>query len=118
MSGTVAGPRPVRPRARLVVVALSVAVLVLGAVGMPAASSVQRVARASVMAADANDYVPSVSSLPGFREEGSEAEGGDLDPTVALRRSFVAVDGSRRCTRSRRWCPSVRLATPGTARAG
>jgi uncharacterized membrane protein YgcG len=48
------------------------------------------------MAADASDYVPSVASLPGFREESTDAEGGVFDPTISLRRSYVAVDGSRR----------------------
>jgi hypothetical protein len=56
-----------------------------------------QVARASVMAADAADYVPTVASLPpGFREESSDAVGGDLEPTIAMRRSFLSQDGLRR----------------------
>src|SRR5829696_3104352 len=98
MSGTVAGHSRIRSRARLVTAVVSVLIFVAGAVVMPAGPSAQQVAQASVLAADANDYVPSVSSLPGFREESSDAEGGDLDPTISLRRSFVAVDGSRRVT--------------------
>lgn len=96
MSGAVTGRRPMRSYLRVVMAALSVLVAVVGAIGVPFAAPGQPVARASVMATDANDYVPSVSSLPGFREEAVAAEGGDLDPTVSLRRSFVAVDGSRR----------------------
>ena len=98
MSGAGTGSRRMRSRARLVTAILSVLILVVGAVGMPVASPGPHVARASVMAADANDYVPSASSLPGFREEATQAEGGDLDPTISLHRSFVAVDGSRRVT--------------------
>jgi hypothetical protein len=75
---------------------LSVFILVAGSVGGPAAAPGPAVARAAVMAADASDYVPSVASLPGFREESTNAEGGDFDPTIALRRSYVALDGSRR----------------------
>jgi hypothetical protein len=56
-----------------------------------------RVARATVMAADAASYVPSLANLPpGYREESVSAEGGDLAPTIAMRRSFVSADGSRR----------------------
>ena len=36
------------------------------------------------------------ASLPGFREESTDLEGGLNDPSTALRRSFVAQDGSKR----------------------
>jgi hypothetical protein len=56
-----------------------------------------RVARATVLAADAATYVPSLNNLPpGYREETVDAVGGDLEPTIALRRSFVTLDGNRR----------------------
>jgi hypothetical protein len=56
-------------------------------------------ARASVMAADAASYVPTLANLPpGYREESVAAEGGDLNPTIGLRRTFVSQDGGRRVT--------------------
>lgn len=56
-----------------------------------------RPAHASVLAADASSYVPSLSNLPpGYREEAVDAVGGDLEPTIALRRAFVTTDGGRR----------------------
>jgi hypothetical protein len=57
----------------------------------------RRLAEATVLAADAADYVPSVSNLPaGFREESTDAVGGDIQQTVSMSRTFVALDGSRR----------------------
>ncbi len=56
-----------------------------------------RIAQATVMATDAADYVPGAANLPaGFREESTDVVGGDLQPIVALRRTFVALDGTRR----------------------
>ena len=56
-----------------------------------------RAAHATVLAADAASYVPSLSNLPpGYREEAVDAVGGDLEPTISLRRAFVKLDGSRR----------------------
>jgi hypothetical protein len=70
--------------------------LVLGALWTPVTEIHPPVARASVLAADAADYVPTAASLPGFREESSDADGGDLDPTISQRRSFISPDGNRR----------------------
>ena len=51
----------------------------------------------SVLAADAASYVPTLNNLPpGYREEAVDAVGGDLEPTIALRRAFVSLDGNRR----------------------
>jgi len=59
----------------------------------------ERIARASVMAVDAADYVPTVANLPaGYREVAADAVGGDLEPTIALRRVFASLDGSSRVT--------------------
>ena len=60
-----------------------------------------RIASAAVASApaqaDAADFVPTVANLPpGFREDWTDAVGGDIQPTVALRRAFVALDDSRR----------------------
>lgn len=47
-----------------------------------------RAALATVLAADAASYVPSLSNLPpGYREEAVDAVGGDLEPTISLRSS-------------------------------
>jgi hypothetical protein len=76
-------------------VALVVALSMVVAVGLAIPDG--QVARASVLAADAADYVPTVNNLPpGYREEAVDAVGGDLEPTIALRRAFVTLDGSRR----------------------
>jgi hypothetical protein len=75
-----------------VLLALSILISALG-VTIPDG----RVARASVLASDAADYVPTLNNLPpGYREEAVDAVGGDLEPTIALRRAFVSLDGNRR----------------------
>ena len=52
---------------------------------------------ASALAADASTYVPTLNNLPpGYREEAVDAVGGDLEPTIAMRRAFVSQDGNRR----------------------
>jgi hypothetical protein len=59
----------------------------------------ERIAHATVMALDAADYVPTVANLPaGYIEVAAEAVGGELEPTIALRRVFASLDGSRRVT--------------------
>ena len=76
-------------------VVLALALSMVAAIGVAVQDG--RVARASVLAADAATYVPSLNNLPpGYREESVDAVGGDLEPTISLRRSFVTLDGSRR----------------------
>ena len=75
---------------------VGVLALVLGGLPLPLAEHDSPIAQASAMAADAADYVPTAASLPGFREESADAVGGDLDPTISLRRSFISSDGNRR----------------------
>ncbi|MFN8636246.1 MAG: hypothetical protein U0893_20550 [Chloroflexota bacterium] len=80
------------PRAAAILVAL---VLGLAASGLTA--PVVPRALASVMAAEASDYVPTAANLPpGYIEELSEPTGGDLNQMVALRRSFVTQDKTKR----------------------
>ena len=77
------------------VVALLLALSMVAAFGVTVPDG--RLARASVLAVDAADYVPTLSNLPpGYREEAVDAVGGDLQPTISLRRAFVSLDGSRR----------------------
>src|SRR4051812_8499035 len=90
------GTRRAQTRAGNSSAILGVVVLVLAAALVPASSGRPHTAEASVMAADAADYVPSATSLPGFREESADAVGGDLDPTIAQQRSFISPDGNRR----------------------
>jgi hypothetical protein len=75
--------------------ALALTLSVLALVG--AAFPESRAAYATVLAVDAADYVPTLSNLPpGYREEAVDAVGGDLEPTISLRRAFVSLDGGRR----------------------
>lgn len=75
---------------------VGVLALVLGALPAPVAKTYPPIAQASVLATDATDYVPTAASLPGYREESADSVGGDLDPTISQRRSFVSPDGNRR----------------------
>ena len=77
--------------------ALLVALLTSSAL-LPASALVARAAVAAAPAhADAADFVPTVANLPpGFREDWTDAVGGDIQPTAAMRRAFVALDNSRR----------------------
>jgi hypothetical protein len=77
-------------------VASTIAALVLGAIWPPGVAIRQPIAQAAVLATDASDYVPTAASLPGFREESEDAVGGDIDPTISQRRSFISSDGNRR----------------------
>lgn len=62
----------------------------------PTSDAAGRVAHAAPVAADAADFVPTADALPaGFVERSVDAVGGELEPTIALRRSFVSVDGGR-----------------------
>ncbi|MCC7371447.1 MAG: hypothetical protein IT306_23715 [Chloroflexi bacterium] len=88
------------PRAgwpRMLVAVLLVLGLTLPSAASPAQASPAHAPQAAPLLTDAADFVPSLANLPaGFREDWSDVVGGDVQPTQAIRRAYVALDESRR----------------------
>jgi hypothetical protein len=90
--------RSQRPRWLAVLPALALAIALASGTVLPAAVPVALATVAAGPAqADAADFIPTAANLPpGFREEWTDTVGGDIQPTMAIRRAFVALDESRR----------------------
>lgn len=79
-------------RRRLSMTILSAVALIAWTALADAAGPVP-IVRAAPASASAADYVPDLGEIPGYRLEDNNAAGGDLEPVVALRRTYVSLDG-------------------------